>query len=211
MRPKEIEIQARIINSAKELFFENCYSEVTTEQISQKAGISKKTLYRYFISKKEILDRVVNQVINGLNNEIYGILLKENYSYPVRLKEIISVFSVALSVITTHFLGDIQKNAPDIWKKIDEFKRDTVTNHFGKLLDEGIEKGQINTAINKDIAILILLSSINNLYNPFFLRQLPQGIIKNIPNSANEIYNDIIKVLYEGILTENTKKQYSLQ
>jgi len=210
MKRSKIEIRTEILTGAKELFFKKNYSDVTTDQIAKKANISKKTLYRYFISKKEILEKVVCQVISSLSYKIYGILLKNDLSYPEKLKQIITTFAISLSTITTNFLEDIQKNAPDIWKKVNEFKKDTVTNHFGKLFDEGVLKGKINININKEIAILIMLSSIDNLLNPIFLKQLPKEILKNIPNSAYEIYNQIIKVLYEGILTEKTKRQYSL-
>ncbi len=209
MKPREIEIQERIIKEAGNLFFKSCYSIVTTEQIALKSGISKKTLYRYFISKKEILNTVVNQTINNTNNNIFGILQKEELNFPEKLKQIIASFANSLSSITTDFLRDVQKNLPDIWKKINEFKKDTVINHFGKLYDEGLKKGHINTNVNKDIAILILMSSIDNLLNPQFIKQLPIEINKNVPKSAYEIYNQIIKVLYEGILTDNTKKQYT--
>jgi len=208
MKTREIEISKRVVKEARELFFDYGYTAVTAQLIAEKAGISKKTLYRYFISKKEILNQVVNQVLNKLSFDIYQVLLKENLSYPQKLQEIISHFAVSLSSIKTEFLADIQRQAPDIWKKVVEFKRDTVINHFGKLYDEGVKIGQINKTINKNIAILILMSSINNLFNPIFLEHLPEELKKNVPDSAYEMYNEIIKVLYEGILAEKTKKQY---
>ncbi|OIP00071.1 MAG: hypothetical protein AUJ97_08105 [Bacteroidetes bacterium CG2_30_32_10] len=209
MKAREIDIQARVLEVAQALFLKKGYSNVTTDNIAFEAGITKKTLYRYFISKKEILDQVVSHVKNNLTNEIYSILLTEDLSFPEKLKKIITAFAVSLSAITTDFLADVQKNVPDVWKQINEFKRDTVTNHFSKLFDEGIKNGHINKNINKEFTILIFLSAIDNLFNPYFLKQLPQEIIKHIPNSANDILEGIFKVIYEGILTDDTKQQYN--
>jgi AcrR family transcriptional regulator len=211
MKSRKIEIQSNVINGAKELFFLEGYGTITADRIAKKAGISKKTLYRYFISKREILEKVVENVIINLTYQLNDILLKENISYPEKLKETISAFSITLSLISNSFLADIQRNAPDVWKKIIEFKKDMAFNHFRKLLDEGLRQGQINPNINKDISILIMLSAVNNLFNPIFLNQLPENIIKKIPESTNDIYNQVIKVIYEGILSDTAKKHYSIK
>jgi AcrR family transcriptional regulator len=211
MKSRKIEIHSNVINGAKELFFLEGYSVITAERIAKKAGISKKTLYRYFISKREILDKVVEHVISNLTHQLNDILLKEDISYPEKLKETISAFSITLSLISNSFLADIQRNAPDVWKKIVEFKKDMVFNHFGKLLDEGLRQGQINPNINKDISILIMLSAVYNLFDPIFLQQLPENIIKRIPESTNDIYNQVIKIIYEGILSDLAKNQYSIK
>lgn len=208
MKTREIDIHAKVLEVSQTLFFKYGYSNVTTDNIALEVGITKKTLYHYFISKKEILDKVVSQVKNKLTNEIFSILLKEEYSYPEKLKRIITTFAVTLSAITTNFLYDVQKNVPDVWKLINEFKRDTVINHFSKVFDEGIKNGHINKNVNKEFTILIFMSAIDNLFNPYFLKQLPQDILKQIPNSANDIFEGIVNVIYEGILTDETKKQY---
>jgi len=54
MKAREIDIQARVLEVAQALFLKKGYSNVTTDNIAFEAGITKKTLYRYFISKKEI-------------------------------------------------------------------------------------------------------------------------------------------------------------
>ena len=209
MKTREIDIQTKVLEVSQELFFKHGYSSVTTDKIALEAGITKKTLYRYFISKKEILDKVVGKVKNNLTDEIYNILLKEDLNYPEKLKNIITTFALTLSDITTDFLADVQKNVPDVWKQINEFKRDTVTSHFSRVFDEGVKNGHINKNVNKEFTILIFLSAIDNLFNPHFLKQLPQEILKQIPNSANDILEGIVKVIYEGILTDDTKKQYN--
>lgn len=208
MKKRSDNIPSIVLSVAQELFFREGYSNITTEVIAQKAGISKKTLYHYFNSKNEILDKVINEVKKSLTNEIYGILLKDDLSYPDKLKKIITSFCVALSSITTTFLSDVQKNLPETWKQISEFKRDTVINHFGMLYDEGVKKGHINKNVNKHLTLLVLMSSIENLFDPNFLRQLPPEMLKHIPNTANEIFDAFVKVIYEGILTEETKEQY---
>ncbi|MFH0866876.1 MAG: helix-turn-helix domain-containing protein [Bacteroidota bacterium] len=48
---RNCDIKQRTIKAAKDLFFQQGYSKVSVEDIIKKAGISKKTLYRYFISK----------------------------------------------------------------------------------------------------------------------------------------------------------------
>lgn len=56
-----------ILQSARELFANNCFEVVTVDDIAQAAGFSKATLYVFFTSKEDILFNVLR---NGLENFI---------------------------------------------------------------------------------------------------------------------------------------------
>ncbi|UGT41461.1 TetR/AcrR family transcriptional regulator [Nocardia yamanashiensis] len=53
--------RARIFEAASTLFAENSYGQVTTQQVSDRAGIAAGTLFRYAASKGELLLMVYNE------------------------------------------------------------------------------------------------------------------------------------------------------
>lgn len=202
------DIKQRTIKASKDLFFQYGYSNVSIEDIIKKAEISKKTLYRYFVCKDDILNEVIDNLTSNLSNDINDMLARQDYEFPEKLRIIFTNTAVTLSKISPRFSENIRTAAPEAWNKITEYKRQIAQMCFSRLMDEGIEKGHISKDINKDIALLAFLSAVENLFDPMFLDQLPKEMIARIPRSPREIFDSIIKVIYEGILTEETKKNY---
>jgi AcrR family transcriptional regulator len=205
---RKSDIKQRTIKAAQDLFFQKGYSKVSVEDIIKKTGISKKTLYRYFECKDEILNEVIRNYTCNLTNDIDGMLARTDLEFTEKLKIIFTNTAVTLSKVSTYFMENIRYSAPEAWSKINAYKRDVSQMCFSKLMDEGIEKGHISKDINKDIALLTFLTAVENLFDPVFLDQLPLDMIARMPRSPREIFDAIIKVIYEGILTDEAKKNY---
>lgn len=58
----------QIVGKCKHLFFEKDYREITSDEIAKFAGYSKRTIYAYFDSKKEIYDSVVVSSLHVLSD-----------------------------------------------------------------------------------------------------------------------------------------------
>jgi hypothetical protein len=109
--------------------------------------------------------------------------------------------------LNTHFLEDIQRKLPKTWFMLVHQKDELVKKYFTRLLEEGIASGDVNRNINKDIAVLMLIISIEHLFDPNFLRNLPRDIFPNVPKTTSEIFDKILYILYHGILTDPNKNQ----
>ena len=205
---RDSDIRQKTIRAARDLFFQNGYSDVSIEDIIKKVDISKKTLYRYFVCKDDILNEVILNFTENLTNDINSMLSRTDIDFPEKLKIIFTNTAVSLSKITARFYESIRKSSPRAWEKVTSYKREIAQICFSNLMDEGIQKGHISKDINKDIALLTFLTAVDNLFDPNFLDQLPPEMLKGIPRSPREIFDAVIKVIYEGILTEDTKKKY---
>jgi AcrR family transcriptional regulator len=205
---RSADIKQKTIRVAREMFFQNGYTDVSIEDIIKKVDISKKTLYRYFVCKDDILNEVIHDFTENLTRDINEMLDRTNMEFPEKLKIIFTNTAVSLSGISTRFYENIRKSSPRAWEKVTAYKREIAQKCFSNLMDEGIQKGHISKDINKDIALLTFLTAVENLFDPIFLDQLPQEMLKGIPRSPREIFDAVIKVIYEGILTEDTKKKY---
>ncbi len=206
--PREKNIKQRTVKIARGLFFLNGYTDVSIEDIIKKACISRKTLYNYFENKEDILNEVIFDLKEGLAAEINEILAKQKLDFPDKLKIIFTNTAVTLSAISAKFSSNVRKTSPEAWNKITAYKREISQMCFSRLMDEGIEKGHISKDINKDVALLTFLIAVDNLFDPLFLDQLPKDLLGRIPRHPREIFDAIIKVIYEGILTQEAREKY---
>lgn len=82
MKEKLVEIKRElIIDAAKNLLFEKGYEDTSIDEIAQLAGISKSTLYTYFLSKEEILIRVFVQAAIDTEQDYDDAINKQTTGY----------------------------------------------------------------------------------------------------------------------------------
>jgi len=205
---RDTDIKQRTIKVAKDLFFQNGYTSVSIEDIIGEASISKKTLYRYFVCKDDILNEVIDDFIKDFSSDIETLLAKKEIDFAEKLRQVFSTTAVSFSKISAKFTENIRQYEPHAWNKLKEFKREAFRKCYANLMAEGTRRGHISKDINKEVASLILLIAIENLFDPDFLEQMPKELVDKIPISSRDTLDAIIKIIYAGILTEETKKKY---
>ncbi len=62
------ERKTRIFNAAVEIFSQKGYSAATTKEIAQAAGVAEGTIFRYYKTKKSILDAIVRYFIEVMGD-----------------------------------------------------------------------------------------------------------------------------------------------
>lgn len=62
-REAPADVAARLVNCATELFRIQSYAEVTVGDVADRAGVAKGRVYRYFASKEDLFDAVVEQLL----------------------------------------------------------------------------------------------------------------------------------------------------
>jgi hypothetical protein len=102
--------------------------------------------------------------------------------------------------LNKHFVDDMRKHAPEVWKQIDEFRRQHIVNQFGKLMQEGVEKGKLRKDVDEKLVTLMMLTLVENLINPTTLTELPY--------TAQQIFESISGILFQGVLTEEARAEY---
>jgi AcrR family transcriptional regulator len=190
----------RILESARDHFFKFGFSRVTTDEISSGMGISKKTLYKHFPGKHLLLRAVVMMFMSKAKSSIELIVNDPNIDTLVKLKQVTEILTTNLSRINRPFLEDIQKHAPEIWKEMSEFRKKAVLENLGKLVEEGFTKGLFRKDIDKDFFITVWLGAIQNTVNPEFLTRSPY--------SANQVFDMLLKIVTEGVMTDDARKKY---
>lgn len=71
-----------IINTAKRLFYDFGFNDVSLSQICQEAGITRTKYFYYFKNKEELADLISNEVIRYCENTMGVDVLKKYYKDP---------------------------------------------------------------------------------------------------------------------------------
>ncbi len=195
----EFDTRERILEHARERFLHHGFSKVTVDELSVDLGMSKKTFYKFFPSKEELLRTIIYGMMKGVEGEMERI---ENSDKPFaeRLADVMMLLGKNMGRISRAFQLDIQRFAPALWKEAETFRREHLITRIGRMILKAREEGIFREEINEVILVHMLLHSIQGIVNPDFLIQ--QSF------SLNEAFRTIFKTLFEGALTDEARKEF---
>ena len=75
-----------ITQTAYKLFWKHGISRVSIEEICREAGVSKMTFYKFFSNKKELGEKVIDNIIDE-SLEKYRSLMKEEISFEKKIRK----------------------------------------------------------------------------------------------------------------------------
>ncbi len=196
----DIELKGRILSQAEEMFLKFGFSKVTMEEIAANLGISKKTIYKFFQGKDQLLKEIIHGMKCEVEDYVYKIWSNEKMDFVEKLKLLMNFIGKQSSKLHGPLLHDLQKCNPEIWKEVQEVRKKHSFEKFSRLLEEGIDKGVFRSDINKQLMVLFYLNAVQGIINPEVLSQLPF--------SADQVFEGIIKIMLEGLLTEEGRTKY---
>ena len=176
-------LRERILGHAGPKFFEEGFSRITTEELSRELGISKKTLYREFSSKEEILREVVHRRLAEVDGELTRIFDDESRSFIERIGAQMQVAAKILNTLSKPFLSDLSRYQPGLWEEIQEFRRRRVFDRMEGIIRAGEEEGMVDTAIDPKLLVRIIVTVADHLIVPEKMTEPgmnPQKVIQHI-------------------------------
>lgn len=196
----DIEVKQRIMDTAAEWFYRYGFSKVTMDELAEKMAMSKKTLYKYFSSKDDLVNELIQVITKKLVTRCESITNNQEIDLVDRLKQTMTLVAVQYSKLGRPLLEDLQRNAPHIWKQIDSARKEHIMKNFASLLQEGRNRGIFRKDIDQELVLLIYTNIIRNVINPEVLIQ--------VPFSADQLFEAVIKIFYEGIMTDEGRAKY---
>ncbi|MFP4536487.1 MAG: TetR/AcrR family transcriptional regulator [Spirochaetaceae bacterium] len=176
-------LRERVIAYAGPRFFEEGFSRITTEELSRELGISKKTLYRKFETKKEIVRAVVRRQLAAVEHELAEVFEDESRSFVERLGAQLRVASRVMNTLGKSFLKDLGRYTPDLWREIQEFRHQRVFSRLEGIVRRGKDEGMIRPETDPRLLVQIVTTVADNLLVPSKLAELdlaPQEVIRHM-------------------------------
>jgi AcrR family transcriptional regulator len=190
----EIKSNLVILEVAERIFFQYGYSNTNMQEIANECGMSKKTIYKHFTSKEEILIECVKRKIDYNSKRISEIIYSEDIKFHEKIEKIIFVTSENFKEIDISFLYDIKKSCKEAWKLIENHKLNHIPKKFTYLISEGIKNGYVKKDVKAEIVAYIYLSAMLNLLDSsFFSNTSNYSFLEIIKEIDNTIFYGVIK------------------
>lgn len=188
--------KARILDAAARRFMELGISKVTLDEIASDLRMSKKTVYKYFPSKEDLLKNVIHARIKR-NGKRFTDIMTSGKPFAEKLQEIFAFVGREVSAPSRQFVVDLRRFAPDLWEEADEFRRKTIVTNLRNMIDQAKVEGMIRKDLNVDLFVLMFLSAVQNILTPQTLSEQPF--------SALQAFQGILSIMFEGALTDTAR------
>ena len=158
----------RLIVHAATLFAKNGCKAVTMDDIANSMGMSKRTIYKYFSDKKDLLEACLLYFIE-LHDMDFQQILNSVENIIAAFFKLIENTSKIFFQLKFNFLNELKKYYPEIYDNTIKVSKQQFLDNTEKLLNKGVKEGIIRVEFNPLImAILINEVSIMTLHKDIF-------------------------------------------
>lgn len=190
----------RIRAAARQHLFTYGYSALTMDEIAAELGMSKKTLYVHFQSKDALVESILSHFMLEVRASAEAIFADQTQSFPAKLHRFIEMMVRRFTRISPHVLRDLQRAAPHLYRKVEEFRHTNIPLVFGQLVEEGQAAGVIRAEIDPHFAIEFWRPAIQSLMHPDTLERMKL--------SPDQMFTQAINLFFGGLLTPAGRKDY---
>ncbi|MCE1245960.1 MAG: TetR/AcrR family transcriptional regulator, partial [Firmicutes bacterium] len=187
---KENEISEHILTTAGDYFLTYGCSNVTMSQLAKELSISKRTIYKYFDSKEQLLEKIIDSLIEDAAEKTESIIGNEEISIAQKIMLITKFHLNMASRIKPPFMRDLNAT-PSLLKKARYFLRYHFVDSYKKLFSIEKELGNIRTDVNVDLLSEMLLKSTDIL--------MDSARVEELSLTFDQTLISILKILGFGV------------
>lgn len=166
----------RIKQQAHELFMQYGFRSVSMDDIANKLGMSKKTIYQFYADKDELTMAVVNETIlqNQANCNIDR-NASENAVHEIFLA--IDMVVEMLSQMNPSLLFEMQKYHPQAFAKFQKHKNEFLYNVVKENIIRGIKEELYRPDVNIELYSRFRVESMMLPFNPEFQNKVKINMV----------------------------------
>lgn len=194
-----MEEQNKIIEFSEEKFFRDGFYKTTMDEVAEEMRMSKKTIYKFFPSKEELITAVARHFMQKMRSKILP-ALNSNKNAIEKLEDLVSILTTASLKVTPKRIEEMQRHFPLLWSEIDNFRTKMMFENITKVINQGKSEG-LFIDYPTTIIMNILVASVRNIVNPEF--------ILNNNFSISEGARYAFRIIIGGIVTEKGKKTFN--
>jgi len=140
------------------------------DDLAAEAGLSKRTLYRYFRSKDEIIEAALDKFMGEVATKIEEFVSTHHKPDEIMAHMLHNILHHVGRIINNPLvLEDLRKHYPHYWRKIDDFRMEKAQHIINaKFFMDGKNKANIRD-IDPRIITTAVLASVQAVANPEFI------------------------------------------
>ena len=193
--------RARILEAASCRFLELGISKVTLDEIAADLRMSKKTLYKHFPSKEDLLKHILRARIQRNGSRVLEIT-GSGKPFEEKLRDLLTFVGREVSSPGKQFIIDLRKLAPGLYAEALHYRSTLLVTTVTRMMEEAKEQGVIREDVDTALFVLVFLSAVQNILTPQTLAE--QSF------SAVQAFRGILRILFEGAVTDESRGRLAL-
>jgi AcrR family transcriptional regulator len=194
-----MEEKDKIIEIGEEKFFRDGFYKTTMDEVAAELKMSKKTIYKFFPSKDDLIHSIAQHFMNKMKNRILPALNTDKNAIE-KLEALMQVLAKASEKISTARMEEMKRHFPSLWNEIDNFRTEMMLGNITRIIDQGKEEG-LFLDYPTSLIMTMLVASVRNVVNPDFILNNNCSII--------EAARYAFKVIIGGIVTEKGREVFN--
>jgi len=158
-----VNTREKIILACEQLAIKNAlgFSRLSMEELAKVAGVSKRTIYRHFVSKEDLFEATIQKVTDEI--------LARNMRLSDTAKDINTMIAGILQnisyLINPQFLTDLSNHYPMLWQKIDQIRQKKID----RLIEHLLVSSKLRLRVDSRIFKTSRLTAMSEILSPEFI------------------------------------------
>ncbi len=188
----------KILEVSQETLFREGFYKTTMDDIASSLKMSKKTIYKYFPSKNDLVMAVANYFTKKMEKKILPILESDKNAIE-KLAGLINLLSGTAAKIGDRAFGELKNYYPEVWKHVDSFRTEMMYGNITKVYDQGKREG-LFLDYPTPIVMNVFVNAVRSTVNPEFI----------INNNFSMVVaaQTTFRIILGGVLTEKGKEVF---
>lgn len=166
----------------------------TVEDIASELGVSKKTIYKHFSSKADIISAVVDYALEMEKD--YTLKVMDMAASPIKKMEALLFFHTGEGV-PAWVVDELRKYYPEEYKKRETLKH-LKRNYFNQLFEEAIKTGEVRGDLKSGMVNLLVRQTMETILDGDFL--------ENQDLTLSQAIEQMRKIVFYGIVARTEEE-----
>ncbi len=186
-----------ILERASTVYMRLGIKSVTMDDLARELGISKKTIYKYFDDKSDLVRSIV-RLKTEMDQAICMNCITESGNAIDDLIQVSKLIAEHIGNVNPTVFHDVRKYHPDAWQLMESHRWGFVLNMIVGNIEKGKEENLFRDDVNAEVIGRVYVSSMDTLFN--------SDIFPWPKFTFQEVYSELIRYHINGLVNENGQK-----
>lgn len=189
-----------IVQEASKLFLSMGYAAVLVEDIADRACVSKKTLYNHFESKKELLKVCIDNFVSNYEKGAQLVLARPYNTALGQLEAYLQFIGKSFGPAYLRLWTELRLELPEVWSEMIQQRQKVLIGHLSNVIGRAIASGQVKDNGLAEMAIVIYISSMEQMNDQDYMLRFPDEIRLALPLDIATRASQVLTLLFQGLL-----------
>jgi len=189
----------RILSAVEKRVLGDGYARLSVDDLTASMGMSKKTFYKVFESKEDMIRQLMDRMMGEVGGTIDKILTARQ-GFIEKMHALMAYLGTLSQRVDILLAKDVHRQMPELWERIEEFRRRKIHDNLSRLIVQGVQEGYIRQDVNQRIFVLAYAAAIQAVIRP--------SVLSEESFSASEAMREIVRVFFIGIMTDEGRRVF---